>query len=265
MEQNPINRRDFLKIIGSALGYKTFKPIVEPISNSPETNENLNPRSFNEIRRLDQTDTEDGKKKILLTYDDFPSNGKSFFELLDTLKENNAHAVFFFLGSRLELYQRGKLKDYGWDGYDLKRVIEDGHEIASHGWQHDTPLTQLNTAHLSEQLYQTNNVIEEVFGEKPLFFRSPFGACNQYVRDVAATHNLQHVMWNVESGGLDANTVKNVTNGINRVNNDGRGSIILSHMMRPYDLSMADDLIKTLKQNNFETVDLLSNLDPKDK
>lgn len=71
---------------------------------------------------------EDGRKIAYLTFDDGPSE-HSTERILDILKENNIKATFFELGSSIE--RNYKAKDI------LKRVVDEGHAIGSHGYSHD--------------------------------------------------------------------------------------------------------------------------------
>ncbi|MFU7517635.1 polysaccharide deacetylase family protein [Clostridium sp. HCS.1] len=71
---------------------------------------------------------EDGRKTAYLTFDDGPSE-HSTERILDILKENNIKATFFQLGSSIERNHKAK--------YILKRIVDEGHAIGSHGYSHD--------------------------------------------------------------------------------------------------------------------------------
>lgn len=71
---------------------------------------------------------EDNKKVAYLTFDDGPSQ-HSTEKILDILKENDVKATFFTLGSSIE--HNSKSKEI------LKRMVEEGHSIGSHGYSHD--------------------------------------------------------------------------------------------------------------------------------
>ena len=63
-------------------------------------------------------------KRVFLTFDDGPSYTVTPL-ILDLLKANDIKASFFVLGSRVDLYPQ-----------ILKRIYEEGHYIANHGYSH---------------------------------------------------------------------------------------------------------------------------------
>ena len=64
------------------------------------------------------------EKVIALTFDDGPDPIDTP-EVLDILKENNAHATFFVLGQAAKEYP-----------YLVKRIAEEGNEIGNHSFSH---------------------------------------------------------------------------------------------------------------------------------
>ena len=64
-----------------------------------------------------------GAKLLAVTFDDGP--GADTTRLLDALKANNAHVTFFVLGKLAE--NRPEI---------VKRAYSEGHQIASHSWNH---------------------------------------------------------------------------------------------------------------------------------
>ena len=63
-------------------------------------------------------------KRVFLTFDDGPSKSVTI-PILDILKENDAKATFFILGSNAERYPE-----------IVKRAHQEGHYIANHGFTH---------------------------------------------------------------------------------------------------------------------------------
>jgi polysaccharide deacetylase family protein (PEP-CTERM system associated) len=81
--------------------------------------------------------------------------------LLNLLKRNNIHATFFILGEVAVKYP------------DLiKKIHEDGHEIASHGFNH-------RRLHLSDKTTFTNDILQSIkiltsiTKERPIGYRAP--------------------------------------------------------------------------------------------
>ena len=69
------------------------------------------------------------EKLIALTFDDGP-NGECTGKLLDALKEHDARATFFLVGTNIE-----RNKEL------VQRMIDEGHEVGSHSWSHQDMIT----------------------------------------------------------------------------------------------------------------------------
>lgn len=105
--------------------------------------------------------TSDSKKQIALTFDDGP--GEFTPELLDGLRERGVKASFFLMGSKVE--KRPEM---------VKTMYEDGHLVGCHTYSHIN-FFKSTSDEISEEISRTNALIEEITGEKPLFFRPPYG------------------------------------------------------------------------------------------
>ena len=93
----------------------------------------------------DTTDTTDTNQAVVtggliaITFDDGPSTHTE--KLLDGLKQREAKVTFFIVGNRLSEYE------------DLLiRAYKEGHEIASHTWDH-SDLTKLTSTEIAENLH----------------------------------------------------------------------------------------------------------------
>ncbi len=103
----------------------------------------------------------DCKKQIALTFDDGP--GEHTQELLDGLRERNVKASFFLMGRKLE--NRAEV---------VEHMHEDGHLIGCHTWSHIN-FFKSSREEIAEEIDSTNNLIEQITGERPQFFRPPYG------------------------------------------------------------------------------------------
>lgn len=188
------------------------------------------------------------RKVVMLTYDDVLDNER-LFHLLDVYQEQGVKCTFFIIGIDLDNCSLA-----------LPRLIDEGHDLGCHGWTHDSPLTSLSDEAVLSQfenyLARVNDILP---GYRVRYLRSPFGARNQRIRDLAASWGMQHVLWSLESGGLDRNTIHNV---VDRAQN---GSIILSHASRYYDVTEADVIVRELTRKGFSLENISSGMDPKDK
>ncbi|KAI9495827.1 hypothetical protein BDB00DRAFT_937378 [Zychaea mexicana] len=124
-------------------------------------------------------------QKWSLTYDDGPSQYTP--KLLDFLKEINEKATFFVVGGQVLQYPE-----------ILKRAYDEGHEIAMHSWSHKNMAT-LTNEELVGELKWNEQVIKEVIGVSPRFFRPPFGNMDDRVRDIVKALGFTPVIWSVDT------------------------------------------------------------------
>ena len=106
-----------------------------------------------------------------MTFDDGPSPYTP--ALLDYLKSINEKVTFFIVGTQVLQYPE-----------ILKRAYDEGHEIAMHSWSHHN-MASLTNEQVIAELKWNEQVIKEVIGVSPRFFRPPFGNIDNRVRDIA--------------------------------------------------------------------------------
>ncbi|WZH45937.1 Bifunctional xylanase deacetylase [Fusarium acuminatum] len=110
---------------------------------------------------------------IALTYDDGPYTYTE--DLLDLLKRYNARATFYITGRNLG---KGAINDAAtpWPGL-IRRMIKDGHQIASHTWSHQR-LTTLSRAKFWNQMIFNEIAFADILGYFPTYMRPPYSASN---------------------------------------------------------------------------------------
>ncbi|KAH8889531.1 glycoside hydrolase/deacetylase [Thozetella sp. PMI_491] len=109
---------------------------------------------------------------IALTYDDGPANFTS--HLLDLLKQYNASATFMVTGNN---NAKGQIDDTSLPWPDLlKRMYNEGHQIASHTWSH-ADLCNITSAQRKDEMYKNEMAIRNVLGMFPTYMRPPYSSC----------------------------------------------------------------------------------------
>lgn len=154
---------------------------------------------------------------IALTFDDGPDPVNTI-KVLDTLKKYDIKATFFLVGQNVKRYPN-----------IVKRIYDEGHTIGNHSYTHGR-FYKGDKGIISKEIIQTQNVIEEVIGLKPVFFRPPYGAVSKNLIDVCKENNLEVVNWNVDTEDWKK-TIKasDLINQIKNINKSNR--IILMHTM----------------------------------
>lgn len=153
-----------------------------------------------------------GGKLIAITFDDGPSAAYTE-KLLDGLKERGVKVTFFVQGQSAS----GNLDI-------LKRAYEEGHEIASHTWNHPD-LTELSVSQIESQISRTEAVMDKVCGEGTEYLvRPPYGSTNSTVR---STIQCPLIYWSVDTRDWEVLNANKVRDNIISMSYDG--AIVLMH------------------------------------
>jgi|GEM_PF-1922861 len=200
-------------------------------------------RSFAEILRGDTS-----RKQIALTFD----AGTAAIQpsLLDTLRTNKVYCNFFITG--LVTQQQTSL---------VTQIANDGHFVGNHTYDHPD-LRYVPDDELLYQLDVTDDIIYAATGNhtRP-YFRAPYGAENQHVRDVAASDGFQHVYWTtdtLDSAGASTQTIINQA-----INGASNGAIILCHCTIANTAAAVPTIISSLRSMGYELVTIPELVAPK--
>jgi peptidoglycan/xylan/chitin deacetylase (PgdA/CDA1 family) len=128
------------------------------------------------------------EKIVLLTFDDTPT-GKATYQILDTLDKYKAKALFFVNGH------------YAEPNLDTLREIKNrGHLIGNHTWWH-IYIRREDPKTVREEIVRLNDFLEEKLGERPKYFRPPFGQNSDVSLEVIKEEGMQTMNWS--NGSLD--------------------------------------------------------------
>ncbi|MGG0588028.1 polysaccharide deacetylase family protein [Priestia megaterium] len=185
------------------------------------------------------------KKKIALTFDDGPTSDETV-QILDLLKEYDAKATFFVVGSRVEHYAS-----------IVEREIREGHEVGNHTFHHLIWTRNVSEKQLIKEIELTQEAIFNINGYQPSLFRPVQGFYNQKLVDVVERSNLQVVLWSQEHDTRDWDRpgveyiVQHVLNDIEN------GDIILLHDHvngKSQTILALKRILPTLKEKGYEFV-----------
>ena len=130
---------------------------------------------------------------VALTYDDGPLNYTS--HLLDLLKQYNFHATFFISGNNIA---KGSIDTTPpWPTY-IKRMIAEGHQIASHTWSH-YDLGGLASADRIQQMVKNERALANIIGKYPTYMRPPFSSCGDDCQTDMQTLGYHRVYYDLDS------------------------------------------------------------------
>jgi len=187
------------------------------------------------------------EKVVLLTIDDAPD--KYGVEMAKTLKELNAPAIFFVNGHFMNTEEEKEA---------VKKIHEMGFTIANHTMTHKALKVDGNPISQDvqkEEIVGLSDLIEEVIGERPKFFRAPHGLNTDYSMELAKQEKMEVMNW---SYGYDWNQKYMTEDAIAdiMVNTPylGNGSNLLMHD-REWTAKALDDIVKGLREKGYELVD----------
>jgi peptidoglycan-N-acetylglucosamine deacetylase len=106
------------------------------------------------------------QKAVAITFDDGPNHIYTQ-QVLEIFSEAGGRATFFMIGEQMKNHPEV-----------VKQVAALGHEIGNHTYTHPK-LSLLGIAECLEEIEQTEKLIEELAGRKPVVFRPPYLDYNQ--------------------------------------------------------------------------------------
>ncbi|GCD84370.1 polysaccharide deacetylase family protein [Parageobacillus thermoglucosidasius] len=132
---------------------------------------------------------------IALTFDDGPDPYYTP-RLLDLLKKYQVKATFFVVGKKAKQYPS-----------IVKRMHDEGHEIGMHNYRHISNWF-IFPPFLGKGLRKSANIIEQITGTRPIYYRPPWGHFNLFTPFLQKKYPT--VMWtailgdwNVKVGALE--------------------------------------------------------------
>ena len=183
---------------------------------------------------------------IALTFDDGP-HPQNTPRLLDMLKESNIKCTFFLIGKSAST----------WPAV-VKRIVEEGHEVANHTWDHKQ-LNLMKDTRAIDELQRTHDAIVNACGTAPVLYRPPYGAIKVAQRAMIMEKlHYPTILWDIDTQDWRSpRTVTKVHDSI--LKNAHPGAIILCHDIHQPTIdampSTLDDLIA--KGFQFRTVSQL--------
>lgn len=106
------------------------------------------------------------QRVVAITFDDGP-NSVYTPQVLEIFSKAKGKATFFMIGEQMRNHPEV-----------VKQVVDQGHEIGNHTFTHPK-LSKLSINDSLEEIEQTEKLIEEMTGRKPIVFRPPFLDYNQ--------------------------------------------------------------------------------------
>lgn len=122
-------------------------------------------------------------RQLTLTFDDGPSV-EATEQILDVLDRFGICATFFVIGRYVQAHRR-----------IVERIAQSGHLIGNHTYDHHRTGLFGRQAYWLDQIGRTQEVIGEITGCAPVYFRPPMGFKNPHVMAAAGAFGCRVVTW----------------------------------------------------------------------
>lgn len=120
---------------------------------------------------------------VLITIDDAPD--KQGVAMAETLKELDVPAIFFVNGHFLDTDEEKE---------NLKKIHDMGFAIGNHTYSHAN-LKTVSEEQQREEIIELSDLVEEIIGERPEFFRAPHGVNTDFSRAVVEEEGMVLMNW----------------------------------------------------------------------
>ncbi|KAJ3273010.1 chitin deacetylase [Terramyces sp. JEL0728] len=111
--------------------------------------------------------------------------------ILDYLKANGLTATFFVVGTQVARFPDTVLRAYN-----------EGHQIGIHTWSHPA-LTTVANANIVAEIQYTINIVQDIIGTRPVYFRAPYGDVDDRVRSILSAMGLKNALWGMDTGDFN--------------------------------------------------------------
>jgi peptidoglycan/xylan/chitin deacetylase (PgdA/CDA1 family) len=135
---------------------------------------------------------ESGGKAVNITIDDGPDPVWTP-KILQVLHDNGVHATFCMIGPHA-MANPGV----------VKKIVADGDRLCDHTVSHNIHMNHSPDGYQKSQILDAQRMIQQASGGvAPVYYRAPGGAFTPYSRQVAATHGMRPLGWNIDSKDFD--------------------------------------------------------------
>lgn len=185
------------------------------------------------------------KKYVCLSFDDGPNNvgnDNTMNDMLDILEKHNIPASFFLIANKIT-EENKKV---------ILRACKMGCDIQNHTWSHPA-MADLPEEQIKEEFQKCDDIIFEITGKRPEFFRPPFISVSEKMYECISLPFI------CGCGCSDWEADKDADYRYKKMLEDAQNGVIyLLHVMEGNlaTLQAVDRIIPVLKEQGYEFVNL---------
>lgn len=164
--------------------------------------------------------------------------------ILDVLKEKNVPGLFFVVGHYVET-----APDI------IGRMYDEGHLVGNHTYNHPNMATDVDENKFIEEITSLEDALSALYPDAPtpIYWRPPYGACNEWTLAMADKLGLTTVLWSfayydyVETEQMDpAAALEKAKMGLHN------GCVYLFHCVGSTNPAILGDLIDYIRGEGYE-------------
>ncbi len=180
------------------------------------------------------------KGRIILTFDQGYENGYTA-DILDTLAEKDATAIFFLTG------------DYAKSETELvQRMIDEGHMLGNHGMTH-AALPTLDDASAREEIASLHEFVIEKYGYTMQYFRFPCGEYSEETIKTAQSLGYKTLFWSYAYVDWMTDKQPDPAASLQKLTDAAHGGeILLLHSVSSTNAEILGELIDDLREQGYK-------------
>lgn len=194
------------------------------------------PKTVPKPKRAAASEASSDAPCVALTFDDGPSIYTA--RLLDILKSEDVKATFFVLGKSAAVQQQ-----------TMRRMFDEGHNVGNHSYDHKN-FAKISLEEAQEQIKRTDEITERITGERPTYFRFPYGA---FTKEKLPLVGRPIMGWSVDPLDWKYRDASKVASEMSKAS---AHAIILAHDIHKSTVDAIPEVIRNLKAKGYRIVTL---------
>lgn len=179
-------------------------------------------------------------RKIALTFDDGPHPDYTP-QVLRLLKKHGVQATFFCIGKHIQQHPQV-----------VQELQQQGHVVGNHSFTHASTIDFHDRAAWITEIQHTDQAIKQAIGQKPRFFRPPYGVTTPHLAKAIKDTGHTVIGWRVRPYDTLNRTPERIVSLLLRKTKPG--DIILLHDTHERIIPILEQLLPKLTEQKFEMV-----------
>jgi peptidoglycan/xylan/chitin deacetylase (PgdA/CDA1 family) len=187
------------------------------------------------------TRSEIKEHEIAITFNDGPDPVRTP-KILDILKSTSVRATFFHVGEQIRA--RPEIDH---------RLVDERHTLGSHTFGH-IDLSRADLKKAEKQIIKGREEAEAASGVDVPFFRPPYGALNDEIKEILKKRKMPVFQWSIDSLDWKLRDTRSLYDHLLQAIETEKGGVLLFHESQESALSVLRPLIDELKSRGFTFV-----------